>query len=394
MSTVNLDYQKLVENYYKSPKVQEAFKIVDESRTELIEDWKKLASTYSPSGNEKLRAEYLVTRFKEFGCNHAYIDRTGNAVALFDSKKQGSTTVFLVTMDDLKNVAELVKSWEKPRDVREGKLIGPGTNIGSICTTGLILAKLFARGDFNGRIYVVGCTEEETGFAGTKGFLSDHPEVNYVIDIMGGYGGISYGALCIRWMKVHFKGPEAHTLEGPGPNVTKGVAKSIQRIFAIPLPPNSFLNISMLGAGTVFNHRGDDGWHSVDLRSLDQSVVDSITEEIKESAEDVARAEGLKAWLEFVVDTRGGQIPGARDSPLTRIAEESVKIFGKEPRLSSRGSCNMNAGIAAGVLSISTGGNRGGRRGYPDEYSNIDPIFTGMKLNFLIGYILGEGSMQ
>ena len=55
--------------------------------------------------------------------------------------------------------------------------------------------------------------------------------------------------------------------------------------------------------------------------------MESITELIKRSAEDVAREEGLEAWLEFIVDTRGGQIPGARDSPLT----ESQKI-GKDLR--------------------------------------------------------------
>lgn len=55
---------------------------------------------------------------------------------------------------------------------------------------------------------------------------------------------------------------------------------------------------------------------------------------------------------------------------------------------------NMDAGIAAGVFSISTGGDRGGRRGYPDDYLNIDPIFTEMKLNYLIGYIFGDGLMQ
>jgi hypothetical protein len=50
----------------------------------------------------------------------------------------------------------------------------------------------------------------------------------------------------------------------------------------------------------------------------------------------------------------------------------------------------MNAGIAAGVLSISTGGDRGGARGDPGEYANIDPVFQGIRLNYLIGYVLGN----
>ena len=388
---MSTDYRALVEGYFASPRVVEAFNLIESSRGELVEEWKRCASIYAPSGSEGPRAEYLISKFREYGVKEAYIDAAGNAVARFASGRPGPTTVFLVTMDDLKPVAELVKARTVPVEERDGKLVGAGTNIGAICATGLALAMLFARGGFAGTVYVVGCTQEETGLTGTKAFLADHPETTYLVDIMGGYGNISYGALCIRWMRVHFRGPKAHTLEGPGPNVTKGVAKSVPRVFAIPLPPDSFLNVSMLGGGTVFNHRGDDGWHSVDLRSLEQPAVDRITEEIKRIASEVAAEEGLESWIETYQDTRGGQIPGARDSLLTRVTEEAARALGKEPKLSNRGSSNMNAGIASRILSVSTGGDRGGRREYPDEYANIEPIFKGMRLNYLIGYILGGG---
>jgi tripeptide aminopeptidase len=387
------DYTKLVKEYYNSPMITKAYELLNDNKKDLIEEWKQIAKIYSPSGNEVLRAKYLVNKFHEYGIKNAYVDRIGNAVALIDSGKLGPTTVFLATMDDLKTVAELVKDWQKPIEEQEGKLVGPGTNIGGICVNALALVKMFTmKGiDFIGRIYVVGVTEEETGFTGTKGFIKDHlGEIDYLIDIMAGAGSVSYGAISIRWFKVHFKGPKAHTLTGAGPNVTKGVANSVIRCFAIELPKDCYLNISMLSAGTVFNHRSDDGWHSVDLRSTEAPLVDRLFSEIKKINEDVAKEEQLEAWIEMVEDTRGGQIPGARDSPLTRVAEESIRILGKEPRISNRGSCNMNAGISEGILSISTGGDRGGNRSYPNEYANIDPIFQGIKLNFLIGYILAK----
>lgn len=387
------DYPNLVSEYWNSKVVNYAFLKFDEYVPEMIKEWKKIALIYAPSGNELLRAEYLVKKFKEFGIDNAHIDNNGNAVALID-KGEGPTVTILGTMDDLATVADLVKTWDKPIEELDGKLIGPGTHISGILSNLLILAKLLMLPQvlFKGKIYLVGVVQEETGLIGVKGFLSDHPdEVDYLIDIMGGIGRMSYGGIGIHWFKVHFKGPKAHTLGGPGPNVTKGVAKAIPQIFSLPLPENSYLNISMLGAGKVFNHRGDDGWFSVDLRSLDNSVIDEIKTKIWNIADQVAEEENLEEWIEPVVETPAGQIPGARYSPLTRVAEEIVKIMGYEPKLSNRGSCNMNVGVAKGILSISTGGDRGGARDSIESYANIVPVMQGAKWVFMISYILANG---
>jgi len=73
------------------------------------------------------------------------------------------------------------------------------------------------------------------------------------------------------------------------------------------------------------------------------------------------------------------------------VAEEATRLFGVEPVLSKRGSSNMNAGVAAGISTISTGGERGGGRDSQEEYANIEPNLMGVKLNFLIGYIVTSG---
>jgi len=386
------DYENLARSYWESPRVNGVLGKWEGFRAEIIEEWKRIARIYAPSGSETLRAEYLTERFRRYGIEDAYIDSHGNAVAPI-VKGEGPTVAFLATMDDLATVADLVKAWDRPIEERDSRLIGPGTNIGSICAAGLGLAKLFTlpEAEFSGTIYVIGVTQEETGLAGTKGFVRDHPELDYVVDMMGGVDRMSYGALGIHWFKLHYKGPRAHTLRGPGPNVTKGVAKSVTRIFSIPLPPYTYLNISMMGAGKVYNHRSDDGWHSVDLRSTDNANIKAMREEIERIATEVSGEEELEWWVEPFSATPAGQIPGARGSKLVRVAEEVTKLMGFEPTLSDRGSCNMNAGVAAGVSTISTGGGRGGSRDTAEEYANIEPNLLGVKLNFLIGYILTNG---
>ena len=387
-------YEEEVSGYWTGDVVKTVFERFEDFKPEIVEEWKRIARIYAPSGDEAQRAEYIAGRFRELGIDNAHVDGTGNAVAMID-RGEGATVAFIGTMDDLATVADMVKAWGRPIEEREGRLIGPGTNSSATCASLLGLARLFTLTSiqFSGKIYLVGAVQEETGLTGVKGFIEDHPrEIDYLVEVSGGLGRISYGALGIHWFKVHFKGPRAHTLRGPGPNVTKGVAKSVTRVFSIPLPEEAFLNVSMLGAGKVYNHRSDDGWHSVDLRSIDNEALKRIKGEILTIVAEVAEGERLEWWIEPYSESPASQLPGARDSRLVRVAEEATKILGVEPTLSERGSSNMNAGIAAAISSISAGGSRGGGRDTPEEFANVEPVLAGVKLHFLIGYILLSGS--
>lgn len=390
-----MDYSNLAKEISENPQVQTIRQHFEDNKDELKQDWKNIARIYAPSGNEVLRAEYLVKRFEEIGVDETYIDSHGNAVAKIDGREESPVFVYLGTMDDLTTVAEMVRNWDKPIKEEDGKMVGPGTNISATCITILGLAKLFKtlEPSFKGTVYLVGVVQEETGLVGVQGFLDDHPETTYLVDIMAGFGRMSYGALGIHWFKVHFKGPKAHTLMGEGPNVTKGVAQAVNQIWELertqePDKDRVYLNISMIGAGHVFNHRHDDGWFSVDIRSPNNSNLKEIREKIIGLVEGIAVEQELEFWIENFQKGKAGLIPGSRESDLVRVAEEFSKLLGVEPSVSPRGSSNMNAGIRKGVKSISTGGNRGGERNTMDEYANIEPVFDGLWWDFLIGYTL------
>jgi len=390
------DYQKIVNDYNNSETVQTIFQKHQAQISDIKTAWKEMARLYSPSGNETLRARYIVDKFKSYGIDNAHIDAHGNAVGLVEGQSDGPAIAFLGTMDDLATVAEMVKAWNKPIEEKDGRLIGPGTNSSATCATLLGVARLFTLDEvaFSGKVYLVGVVQEETGLTGIKGFLADHPgQIDYVVDIMSGIGSISYGAIGIHWFKIHFKGNRGHTLSGGLPNVTRAVAQAVDRIFDLTIPKSppdkrSHLNISMFGAGSVFNHKHDDGWFSVDLRSMDNGTLKGLKQQIFDIAREVAEVHGFEYWVENYSEVPAGQIPGARNSKLVRIAEEATLLLGSRVSLGNSGSSNMNVGIARRIPSISTGGSRGSGRNTLDEYANIEPNLTGIKLNFLIGYII------
>lgn len=387
------DYQKLMTECYNSGEAQAALKRLTEFRSEILLDWKSLARLYAPSGQEHLRAEYLVNRFKALGIDNAVVDRCGNAVAFVGNGRP--SMAFLGTMDDLATVADMVRTWDKPISEEGGRLIGPGTNSSATCATVTGLARLLTLPQvrLKGRVWLVGVVQEETGLTGVKGFLDDHSgEVDYVVDAMGGLGRISYGALGIHWFKIHFKGQRAHTLSGRRPSVTRAVARAVEKVFSIPLAEEpdrkTFLNVTMLGAGKVYNHSSDDGWFSVDLRSMDNEVLSAVKKRVYEVAGEAAEESELEWWVEPFSEVPAGQIPGIRESPLVRFAEEGMKLLGVQPVLSNRGSSNFNAAIARGIPAVSLGGDRGGGRDTLQEYANIEPIMKGIQLHFLLAIAL------
>jgi hypothetical protein len=116
-----------------------------------------------------------------------------------------------------------------------------------------------------------------------------------------------------------------------------------------------------------------------------------IKKQIFAIAKKVAAEEQLQWEVEPFSESPAGQIPGARHSVLVRIAEEAMKLLGAEVSLTDRGSSNMNVAIGRQIHSINIGGNRGEGRNTNAEYANIAPVFDGIKVNFLIGYILLNG---
>ena len=172
-----------------------------------------------------------------------------------------------------------------------------------------------------------------------------------------------YGALGINMFKVHFQGPRGHTLSGGLPNVTRGIAKAIDRIYSISLPSETqeqkiadfgigkidlrghYLNIAMLGASDAVNHKAEDGWFTVDLRSISNDMIDSIKSQIQTIVEEIAEKESLGWWIETIGEIPGGQIPDARNTRLVRIAEEVMKLFRMDIYIGNMGSTNMNIGI-------------------------------------------------
>jgi acetylornithine deacetylase/succinyl-diaminopimelate desuccinylase-like protein len=222
--------------------------------------------------------------------------------------------------------------------------------------------------------------QEETGLQGMKKLFDDYKDQAVAfVDILGDGRSISYGAIGIHWYKIIANGPPGHSLGGGTPNVNQGIGRAIDRILSLPITEpmreaQTIVNVGKIESGNVFNHKPEEGWFSLDIRSLEAGIIADIEAKVDEILLQTGEETGTKLRKEAFQLTPGGQIPDFINSELVMLSQSISRMMNLEPRMSNRGSSNMNVPLGVGVPAIGLGGERGGRRGFEDEWADIDAM--------------------
>jgi acetylornithine deacetylase/succinyl-diaminopimelate desuccinylase-like protein len=350
----------------------------------------------SPSGQEHERAAAVAQLMRDIGLSDVEVTAAPNAVGRIPGRS-GQALVFVTTLDDLATVAGHQRAADGPPVIEGNRVVGPGTNT-SLTTVAMLSAAraLLAQGVTPEHDLVFAAVaEEETGLRGMQALYAEYREraVGFV-DILGEGSGISYGALGIHWWRVHAEGPAGHTLNGGLPNVNQGIGRAVDRILQIKDPQlyddrRTRLNVAMLNSGAVFNHKPETGWFSLDVRSLDPVHIESMEQQVRQILADVTNELGISFRMEPFSMMPPGQIEGARDSDLVQTSLAISDYLGSSPALSDAGSANLNVAIAGGTLAIGISSERGGQRGFADEWASIEVMQRTAKNVFLTAVTIG-----
>jgi len=387
--------ERSVEQALDDPSVVEAMAYVDAHQTDAAEFLAEIGAIRSPSGEEHARAERVAERMRAIGLKNVRVDATPNAVGVIPGSS-GHALVFVGTLDDLAPVAEHQLVVGTPK-VDGDRVVGPGTHTSSTTVAMLTAAEALVASGFTPEhdLVFAGVAQEETGLVGMKNLYEELGEraIAYV-DVLGDGRRISYGAIAIHWWRVLGEGPPGHSLRGGLPNVNRGLARAMDAIFALPHPEReaesrTVINISMVRSGEVFNHKPDNGWFSLDIRSLDGGVVEDIEAEVQKILARVGAETKTSLTMEPFQLTPGGQIPGARESTLVTTSEAISRHLGFEPALSNRGSSNLNVAIGNGTPAIGLGGRRGEDRAKPSEWASIPAMMDTARHVLLLAVTVG-----
>ena len=382
--------QRSLDDALQDSAVIDGLQQIDSTRQQSAELLVQVGAIISPSGEELERAQLVADLMRDAGLQDVEITNSPNAIGRIPGTS-GKALVFVSTLDDLATVAEHQRNRGTPPSIEGDRVVGPGTN--TSLTTVALLSAARALIDQNLHpehdIVFAAVAQEETGLKGMRALYEEYEDKAIAfVDVLGEGSGISYGALGIHWWRIDAYGPPGHTLRGGLPNVNQGIARAVDRILQIPDPQlyedrRTRLNVAILSSGAVFNHKPENGWFSLDVRSLDLRHIESMENQARSILSDVTEELGIRFDMQPVSLTPPGQIDGALESSLVRTSVAISEYLGSTPNLSNAGSANLNIAIAGGTLAIGISSERGGRRGFADEWADIPVLQRTAKNVFL-----------
>ena len=379
------------------PQVTAALAAVDARRDDTARWLAAIGGIVSPSGQERERAEAVAAEMRRIGLADVTVDASPNVTGRIRGRS-GKAIVFVSTLDDLATVAAHQRATTAKPRIDGDRVVGPGTNT-STTTAALVAAAdaLIKSGIVPEHDLVFAAVaQEETGLVGMGTLYTQwRDRALAFVDVLGDGHSITYGAITIHWWKVVASGPGGHSLNGGVPNVNQGIGRAVDRILQLPHPTRHaadkvVINVAMLQSGAVYNHKPETGWFSLDVRSLDGARVREVEDEVRKVLAAVTEETTIRFEMQPFQTTPGGQIPGLRESPLVTTAEAIAGHLGYTAQLGNAGSANLNVPLGQGSVAIGIGGNRGGQRGFADEWGDIPQMMRTAKFVVLLAATIGR----
>jgi acetylornithine deacetylase/succinyl-diaminopimelate desuccinylase-like protein len=367
-----------------------------------VEEWIALTQMPGLSRKEEVRGAY-VRRVMEAEGLQVRTDSIGNVTGVRRGTGGGPSVVIAVHMDVVHDPA-VVGSVRRTGDTLHAPGVFDNTS-GVANMLAMIRAMQAAKVTTRGDVIFVATVQEEIGLKGMEYWLDHNPRPDLLIAIDGALGPINYGALGIYWTRYIYTSPGSHTLYSRGrPTPVKAMAQAIRDIYALefgPLPNGAVINVGQVHGGVIFNGIPQELAFTVDLRSSDPVLLDSLDRRIGRIVRESAEREGVGLRVES--ETRNGaggteaMLAGARAHPLVQTAidiHHALDITMAMPGASEAiptGSTDANIGVVRKIPSISIGRSRGGGQHTVTEWADWPSALPATKMALLLAVTMADG---
>lgn len=384
------------------PDVRAALAHLERGMPRQVEEWIHIAQMPGAPGEEQQRGTYVRAEMEKAGLA-VRVDSMGNVTGVRRGTGGGPTIVFAAHMDIVFPRETDVRVRRDGDTLRAPGVFDNSASVANMLATirALNAARIVTKGD----LVFVGTVQEEIGLRGMDYWLRHNPRPDLLIAMDGGLGPINYGALGIYWTRYRYKASGAHTLQSRGrPTPVKALADAIDRIYALqppPLPNGAVINVGQVHGGVIFNGIPQDLFFTVDLRSSDPALLDSLDREITRIARESAEREGVELVVEVEQKNGAGgteaMLAGARQHPLVQTAIDIQRHLGVRVGMPgaaealATGSTDANVGVVMGIPSISIGRSYGGNNHTLTEWAHWPSALEGTKLTLLLATTFGDG---
>ncbi len=384
------------------PDVKWALGMLEKNYPQQLDEWIRLTEMPAKSGQEQVRGAYVKSVFEKEGLKPT-IDSIGNVIAVRKGTG-GGPTIAIMAHIDVVFPNETVKKVRRSGDTLYAP--GVGDNTASVANMLATLRTMNAtKFSSKGDIIFIATTQEEVGLRGAEYWLRTNARPDLLIVPDGSYGSVAYGALGIYWTKFVFTSPGGHTLASRGrPTPVRALAAAIDRLYKLEFPalPNgAVMNIGQVSGGNIYNAVPQELYFTVDLRSSDPVLLDSLDRTIVRVTKAVA--DEYKVGLRVEVEQKnqaGGtekQLEGARAHPLVQTAVDINRALGMSAGMPgaqeavATGATDANPGVVRKIPSIAIGGSKASGAHQLQEYAIASSALPSTKLLYLLTATFADG---
>ena len=386
----------------KRADVKSAMAMLEQRFPSQVEEWIRIAEMPGKSRLEQQRGAYVKAVFEQEGLKVS-VDPIGNVTGVRKGTG-GGPTIVIAAHTDIVFPPETNTKVRRSGDTLFAPGVGDNTaSVANMLSTLRVMnaTKFTSKGD----IIFIGTVQEELGLKGMEYWMQHNPKPDLLIVPDGSYGSVAYGALGIYWTKYVFTHPGAHTLSSRGiPTPVKAVAKAIDRLYQLQfeaLPNGAVMNIGQIHGGNIFNAVPQELYFTVDLRSSDPALLDSLDRTITRVTKEVADEQ--KVGLRVEIEQKSGaggtekQLEGARAHPLVQTAIDINRALGMSPGMPgaseavATGATDANPGVVRKVPSIAIGGSKANGAHQLTEFALASSALPSTKLLYLLTATFADG---
>lgn len=378
--------------------VRTALGWLDTNFPKQVEEWIRIAQIQGKSEHEQERATLVRGEMERAGLVVS-VDSIGNVTGRRKGTGNGPTIVFAAHTDivhplgtklDVQRVGDTLKApgiFDNSASVANMLAMIRALNAGNVRTAGDLV--------------FVATAQEELGLRGMDYWLRQNPKPDMLVAMDGGLGPINYGALGIYWTKYHLSSAGSHTVTSRGkPTPVKALSAAIAKIYQLsppPLPDGAVYNVGQVHGGEIFNGIPQELFFTMDLRTPDPALLDSLDRRIDAIVAEAARAEGVQ-WRKEVVQRNGAggtaaMLADRRRHPLVETAIDIHRFVGiplpRGNEAEATGSTDANMGVVRGIPSISVGRSFGGNQHTLSEWAHWPSALPATKMVLLLAASLG-----
>lgn len=384
--------------------VKAALAYVDREFEAQVNEWIHLTEIPGLSGHEQKRAEYIAGELTKLGLT-PQSDTMGNVWAVRKGTGGGPSVVFAAHMDT-------VQPLDTPLKVRReenGTMHAPGITDDTAALPAqlqALRAMREAKVETKGDLVFLFTVQEEVGLKGMYHWIEQHRGITgMLVAVDGGLGPVNYGALGIYWSRMKFSGDGGHTLSSRDrPNTVRAAARCIERIYSVPLPPAddpvpAIYNVGgMMTSGQVVNAIPQEVTFTVDLRTVDPALLQTLDKSIMATCEEAAAWQKVKFTREWIQRSEAGgrpeQLAARRAHPVVQTAIDILRFLDVSLPASREavpsGATDGNVGVLLGIPTVSIGAANGGGGHTLQEWARTDSAKTGTQQIVLMAVSLAE----